>query len=83
MRIGIDIDGVLTNIERYALDNISKYCVENNLKYKIDVANYNYDEMFDISEEEENAFWEKSLESYARNEKVRPFAAESGYLKMK
>ena len=35
MRIGIDIDGVLTNIEQFVLDYLSKYCVENNIEYNI------------------------------------------------
>ena len=33
MRVGIDIDGVLTNIEQFVIDYISKYCVENNIEY--------------------------------------------------
>ena len=35
MRIGIDIDGVLTDIEQFVIDYISKYCVENKIKYNI------------------------------------------------
>ena len=32
MRIGIDIDGILTNDDNYILDFTSKYCYEHNLK---------------------------------------------------
>lgn len=76
MRIGIDIDGVLTDIERFVLDHISKYCVENNIEYKINLGSYNYAEIFSISEEHEDSFWEKWLFLYAKEEKARPFAAE-------
>lgn len=40
MRIGIDIDGVLTNIEQFLLDYGSKFCVENNLPLNIKKSNY-------------------------------------------
>lgn len=76
MRIGIDIDGVLTNIEQFVIDYISKYCVENNIKYNISNSQYDYYKTFNISEEQEMDFWNQSLESYAINEKARPFAAE-------
>lgn len=42
MRIGIDIDGVLTNDDEYILDCTSKYCYENNLEGFIDPYNYFY-----------------------------------------
>lgn len=32
MRIGIDIDGILTNDDNNILDFTSKYCYEHNLK---------------------------------------------------
>lgn len=35
MRIGIDVDGVLTNIERFQLDYGSKYFFENHKEGKI------------------------------------------------
>ena len=31
MRIGIDIDGVITDIERFIADYGTKYCIENNM----------------------------------------------------
>ena len=48
MRIGIDIDGVLTNVEQYILDHISKFCVENSIDYRICDANYDYCKTFSI-----------------------------------
>lgn len=76
MRIGIDIDGVLTNIEQFVIDYISKYCVENNIEYNITNSNYDYCKTFNISKEVEMEFWNRYLEDYAVNEKARPFAAE-------
>ena len=43
MRIGIDIDGVLTNVEQFSIDYFSKYCFENNIEYNIGESHYNYD----------------------------------------
>lgn len=76
MRIGIDIDGVLTNIERFIIDYLSKYCFENNIKYKVGASSYHVSEVFNISEEAEEGFWREYLEFYAKNEKARPFSAE-------
>lgn len=76
MRIGIDIDGVLTDIEQFVIDYISKYCVENKIKYKIGDYDYNYSKTFNITDEQEKNFWNEYLEYYAVNEKARPFAAE-------
>lgn len=76
MRIGIDIDGVITNIEQFVMNYMSKYCVENNIDYSIGNSNYDYCKTFHISKEVENDFWSIYLEKYAINEKARPFAAE-------
>lgn len=76
MRIGIDIDGVLTNLEQYSVDYLTKYCVENNIKYDIVGDSYNLTKSFNIEKGEEEGFWKKYLENYAIYEKARPFAAE-------
>ena len=76
MRIGIDIDGVLTNIEQYLIDYLSKYCIEKNIKFNIGISNYKVSKSFNITNEQEDDFWNEYLENYAINEKARPFAAE-------
>lgn len=76
MRIGIDIDGVLTNIDQFVIDYISKYCVENEIAYKIGERHYDYCKTFHISKETEMDFWNQALENYAIYEKARPFATE-------
>lgn len=76
MRIGIDIDGVLTNMEQFLIDHLSKYCVENNIKFNIGISSYQVSNSFNITNEQEDDFWNEYLENYATNEKARPFAAE-------
>lgn len=76
MRIGIDIDGVLTNIESFVADYMTKYCIENNIEYKIGKSSYNVYETFNISKEQGNKFWDAYIEDYAKNEKARAFASE-------
>lgn len=76
MRIGIDIDGVLTNVEQFSIDYFSKYCFENNIEYNIGKSDYTISKTFGISSEQEDAFWDQYLEFYAINEKARPFASE-------
>lgn len=76
MRIGIDIDGVLTNIEQFIIDYITKYCVENDIEYNIVESDYEYYKTFNISKDQEDDFWNEYLEYYSINEKARPFASE-------
>lgn len=76
MRIGIDIDGVLTNMEQFIIDYLSKYCVENNINFNIGTSSYQVSKTFNITSEQENDFWNEYVENYAINEKARPFAAE-------
>ena len=40
MRIGIDLDGVITDIARFVIDYGTKFCYENNLEYKLNVGEY-------------------------------------------
>ncbi len=76
MKIGIDIDGVLTDIERYIVDYGTKYCYENNIT--IDIKNVEYDEMktFNWNERQAMKFWNEYLEDYVKNCKPRTYAVE-------
>lgn len=76
MRIGIDIDGVLTNMEAFLIDYLSKYCVENNINFSIGDSNYHVSKTFHITHEQGERFWEEYLEYYAIHEPARPFAGE-------
>lgn len=75
MRIGIDIDGVLTDMERWQLDYGSKYYYE---KYNKKIANpkgYDTSEVFDVSIEAENKWWFDEIREYMK-EPARKFAGE-------
>lgn len=76
MRIGIDIDGVLTNIDQFILDYISKYCIENNIEYHIDDVDYDYSKTFGVDSDIGEEFWFKNVWFYAKNENPRPFVQE-------
>jgi len=49
MRIGIDIDGVLTDEHRYIIDYGTKYFTKNNILHKII---YDSKEIFEVTEEQ-------------------------------
>lgn len=76
MRIGIDIDGVLTDLDKFQFDYFSKFCVENGVNYKIGESFYNISQTFGVDKTHEDAFWEKYLEFYSKNEKARRFSSE-------
>ena len=76
MRIGIDIDGVLTDIERWQLDYGSRYFY---LKYNINIKNYKgYEttDIFNVSKKLDDEFWEKYFKDYSINVNARPTASE-------
>ena len=77
MRIGIDIDGVLTDIERFQLDYGSKYFFENYKSGKIQNPNgYEILDIFSCNTDQDEGYWKEYLEIYATKEKSRPFANE-------
>lgn len=76
MRIGIDIDGVLTDIEKWQLDYGSKFYFEN---YGIEIQNnegYEVTNIFNIDSKLDDQFWNEYLYDYAKNEPARKYAAE-------
>lgn len=75
MRIGIDIDGVLTNDDEYILDCTSKYCYENNLEGFIDPYNYEYRKLA-WNESIINDYRNKYFDEYVDNVKARGFSSE-------
>ena len=76
MRIGIDIDGVLTDISGAMLDNASKFFYENNIKYKLDSSEYDDGKMFGVDTESVIKFWNACLVDYVKNDPVRKYAKE-------
>lgn len=76
MKIGIDIDGVLTDIEQWQLDYGSKFVFEQYHKGIINLEGYDIEEIFNVDEKAEDEFWKKYLYEYAKNEPARKFASE-------
>ena len=76
MIIGIDIDGVLTNLERFQLDYGSKYFFETENKININPNEYEIIDIFNATTEKDDKFWKEYLEFYAKKEPARRFASE-------
>lgn len=76
MRIGIDIDGVLMDIERFMIDYGAKYCIEKELPINTKVGHYDDCDIFGWTEEEAIGFWNKYLVDYATKYPSREFASE-------
>lgn len=76
MRIGIDIDGVLTDMERFMGDYGTKFCFENNIPINLKTNKYDESEVFNWTEEQTIKFWNEYMLYYATKYKTRNFAAE-------
>lgn len=75
MRIGIDIDGVLTDIEKWQLDVGGKFFS----KFKKSVTNkdgYEITEIFNVSKDLDDEFWNEYLYEYVTKEPARKYASE-------
>ena len=75
MRIGIDIDGVLTDIEQWQLDVGGKFFSKYN-KSVVNRDGYEITEIFDISDELDDEFWNEYLYEYVTKEPSRKYASE-------
>lgn len=76
MNIGVDIDGVLTDMERMAIDYGTKMCIEENIPIKLNVEKYWESEKYSWTIEQENKFWNKNLVPYITESETRKFATE-------
>ena len=75
MKIGIDIDGVLTDIEQWELDYFSKYYLEKYNKCIKNPKEYGSYKIFEGTVEEDNLLWNKAIWDYIE-EPPRKFASE-------
>lgn len=75
MRIGIDIDGVLTDFEKWQLEFGSKFFIKYN-KNIVNPDGYDSDTVFNVTKEMDSEFWHDYLYDYAKNEPARKFAGE-------
>lgn len=76
MRIGIDIDGVLTDEHRFIIDYGTKYFNNRNIPYKLHKDIYDSEKIFEVTKEQYNEFWKQNLLYYSQNISIRPFASE-------
>ncbi len=76
MNIGIDIDGVLTDLEKAIIDFGTKMSVEEKWPIKIDVSKYWEVEALEWTQEQADKFWNKYLVEYVVESKPRMFSKE-------
>ena len=76
MKIGIDIDGVLTDIYKEMLDGASKFCYENNIEHEFEPKEYDDYKMLGLSKENTLKYWNEYLVPYVENCKIRDYANE-------
>lgn len=74
MNIGIDIDGVLTDIERMILDYGSKLCVDENWPINLKLGEYDETKEFGWTAEQSEKFWNTYWIKYVIEGKTREFA---------
>lgn len=76
MNIGIDIDGVLTDLERAVIDFGTRMSVEEKWPIKIDMSKYWEVDTFKWTQEQADRFWNKYLVKYVIESKPRMFSKE-------
>ena len=76
MKIGIDIDGVLTDYKQFAVDFVTKFCYENGIPINVKLDEYTDTESFNLTYEQATKFWNEYFAGYARGAKTRMFAKE-------
>lgn len=67
LNIGIDVDGVLTNLEKFQLENGKKYFGETSI---VNEKAYDIQDIFGCSAEEREKFWTKYIWKYCLKEKI-------------
>ena len=76
MKIGIDIDGVLTDLSRFYLDYGAKYAFENDIYNIVNPDGYEIDEILNIDKGSYIEFWKKYDDFYTKKTYTREFASE-------
>lgn len=67
MIIGVDIDGVLCNLNGYVKKYFKKYLQKNNVPYKLNKPKEYFYEQFNVDEKYEYGFWREASFHYAKN----------------
>ena len=79
MIIGIDIDGVLTDMFGYVYKASKKYNKENKIKGEKIKSSLHFNEHFGWSDEQCDKFWDESIWEYSKN--VKFYKSASKYIK--
>lgn len=79
MIIGVDIDGVLTNLFKFVDKKRKEICKKDKIKIVRNKNALNLRELYGITEEESDKFWIENIFEYA--EKVKFYKSASKYLK--
>jgi len=77
MNIGIDIDGVLTNIQGFNLKHAPKYFKRMYNREVVDESPYDIRDVFQCTEDEYTTYWKKHLLKYATLEPARKGAKKT------
>ena len=72
--IGVDVDGVLTNLEKFQLENGKKFFGENKV---VNENAYDVKDIFDCSSSEREKFWLKYIWKYSIEEEITPYASDA------
>lgn len=65
MKIGIDIDGVITDSHKFKIKYGIKFANDNNIKYSLDINQHESYNLFSWSEETDKRFWNQYYLKYA------------------
>lgn len=76
MKIGIDIDGVLTDIEQWQLDYASKFYCEKYQKEIVNFKGYETNQIFNVESKIDDEFWKEYFKEYSISVEARKFANE-------
>lgn len=67
MKIGVDVDGVLTHLSEYVKKYFTMYLKENNIPYKYNKSKERFYEQFNVTKDIETDFWDEQIFHYSKN----------------
>ena len=67
MKIGVDVDGVLTHLCEYVKKYFTMYLKENNIPFKYNKAKERFYEQFNVTKDIETDFWDEQIFHYSKN----------------
>jgi len=77
MNIGVDVDGVLNNIEEFHNGAAARFFEKKYQMKVVDPGGFDVRDVFQCSEKQRTAFWIRNIWKYCLAEPVRPGAAET------